>query len=63
MKMAIKVVVVLAIYLPYRLSDFSKDASFMLDFLVAFGAFAIAAGIIYLIDQGKKTDTPDGTDQ
>ena len=47
-------VVVVAIFVPYRMSEYGQDSSFGQDFLVALIAFAIGGGLGYLIEGKKK---------
>ncbi len=50
----IKYAVVVAVYVPYRMSELSRDSSFLQDFLVVFGAFALGAGLGYLVEKKSK---------
>lgn len=50
-KFIIKIVMVCLIYIPIKLTLMTgRDYGFLADFLVAFFAFAIAHGIIYIIE-------------
>jgi hypothetical protein len=56
MSLAIKMVTVMVIFLPYKLSEMGRNASFGLDLIVATVAFGIAYGIIALTGADEKSD-------
>lgn len=55
MSRVITIIVVVAIFVPYRMSEYGADAPFWQDLLVAFIAFAIGGGLGYLVDRNKKS--------
>jgi hypothetical protein len=63
MGVAIKMVTVLLIFLPYKLSDFGRNASFTQDLLVAMVAFGLAYAIIALTGAEKKTEGEEAADR
>jgi hypothetical protein len=56
MSFAIKMVTVMVIFVPYKLSEMGRNASFTLDLIVAAVAFGIACGIIALTGADEKSD-------
>ena len=56
MKMFVKIAIVCAIYLPYRLA-FSHDNGFWVDFIVIFIAFALGTAAASLV--GPKDQLPN----
>lgn len=54
-QLAIKVVIVCAIFIPYKFIIMGGEkTSFLQDFLVAMFAYALAYGVIALIQRGKQ---------
>jgi len=53
MKLVITCIVMCFIWIPYRMSDYSKDSGFWQDYCVAFVGLGISA-LIYKIVSGKK---------
>lgn len=49
MRTAVKIIIVIALYLPYRMAFMDEDTSFWINFLVIFIAFLVGEGVAYLI--------------
>ncbi|MFN8396519.1 MAG: hypothetical protein U0176_17980 [Bacteroidia bacterium] len=56
-QLAIKVVIVCAIFIPYKFVIMNGEKTgFLQDFLVALFAYALAYGVIALIQRGKQNN-------
>jgi hypothetical protein len=56
MAFAIRMVTVMVIFVPYKLSEMGRNASFTLDFVVATVAFGLAQGLIALTGADAKSE-------
>jgi hypothetical protein len=54
MQKIVSIVIIVAIFVPYRMSEWGQDSSFGQDLIVAVIAFAVAGGVGYLINANKN---------
>ncbi|MDX2359445.1 MAG: hypothetical protein QNK23_01470 [Crocinitomicaceae bacterium] len=63
MNQVIRIIIIVALFVPYKMSSFSDGAGFLQDFLVIFVVFLIAHGVSYLVSPPKKKpETPESPD-